>query len=162
MNNDTYESLKEQVWEILKKTPHHRTTVMHLDGVAMLCAFIGLKRSLNVEICRCAGLLHDLWLFCNMPVDGETHKKHGYIGSELARKILLQNGSYSEDKMDIICKMVYNHNDKNNIHDEYSETLKDADSLQHYLNDSNYDKNYNYSGRDKKVLDEFMIKTLHQ
>ena len=50
----------------IKKTPHHRNTIMHLDGVAMLCAFIGLKRGLEVEICRYAGILHDLWLFCHI------------------------------------------------------------------------------------------------
>ncbi len=53
--------------------------------------------------------------------------------------------------------MICNHNDKDIVHDKYSETLKDADALEHYINNSDYDKDYNYHGRDKKIFDEFII-----
>ena len=102
------------------------------------------------------GLLHDLWLYRHgFPCD--IHYQHGYLGSELAREILLENGGYSDEQIKIICRMVYNHNDKNEVHDEYSEALKDADALSHYLNGSNYDKRYNYHGRDIKIFAEFMM-----
>lgn len=154
-----YEKLKEQVWDALKEHPMHRDSVWsHFFGVAMLCGFLGLKRGLDFEVCKCAGLLHDLWLFRNFPLDKDTHKKHGYNGSDLAKGILNENGGYSEEQIEIICRMIYNHNDKDIVHDEYSETLKDADSLEHYLNNSGYDKKYNYYGRDKKIFDEFIIK----
>ncbi len=156
MNIDAYELLKTQVWGLLKNNSNIMNEIMHLDGVAILCGFIGAKRKLNIGICRSAGLLHDLWLYL-MPVDVEIKKQHGYMGSELARNILIKNGGYLEDEIDVICRMIYNHNDKDIIHDGYSEALKDADSLQHYLNDSNYDRGYNHNGRDKKVFEEFMI-----
>jgi HD superfamily phosphodiesterase len=153
-----YETLKAQAWELLgQNADQHKNGIMHLDGVAMLCALIGLKRGLNLEICRCAGLLHDLWLYCNFPLQKGMHERHGHFGSDLARELLIKNGGYSEDKIKIICTMIYNHNDKGIVHDEYSETLKDADALQHYLNDSDYDRRYRYFGRDSKILDEFMI-----
>ena len=155
---EIYEEIKSRVWEILEKSDNH-SAVLHLDGVAMLCAFIGLKRGLDVEICRCAGLFHDLWMYRHgFPLEGDLHSRHGYLGSELAREILLENGGYSAEKIEIICQMVYNHNDKNIVHDEHSEALKDADALQHYLNDSNYDRRYNYHGRIEKMFAEFMIK----
>ena len=153
-----YEKLKEQVWNALKEHPMHRYSVWsHFFGVAMLCGFLGLKRGLDIEVCKCAGLLHDLWLFINFPLDKDMHREHGYNGSDFAKGILNENGGYSEKQIEIICRMIYNHNDKDLIHDEYSETLKDADSLEHYLNNSGYDKNYNYHRRDKKIVDEFMI-----
>jgi len=159
MDAKAYGSLSERVWELLREAPapHLRGVIMHLDTVAMLCELIGLKRGLDAGICRSAGLLHDVWLFSHMPMDVETHRQHGYIGSEFAKDLLTANGGYSDGEIEIICRMIYNHNDKGEIHDEYSETLKDADSLQHYLNGSEYDKRYNYGGRDRKVLDEFMI-----
>ena len=84
---ENYEKLKDQVWETLKDCPMDKASVWsHFYGVAMLCAFLGLKRGLDIEICKCAGLLHDLWLFCNVPLDKDTHKKHGYNGSDFARK----------------------------------------------------------------------------
>jgi len=137
---------------------HTESVWSHFFGVASLCAFLGLKRGLDMEICKCAGLLHDLWLFRNIPLDKDTHKKHGYIGSDFANGILNENGGYSEEQTEIICRMIYNHNDKDIVHDEYSETLKDADALEHYLNNSGYDDKYNYHGHDKKILDEFIIK----
>ena len=84
-------------------------------------------------------------------------KQHGYLGSELAKELLLKNGGYAKDEMETICLMVYNHNDKNIVQDDYSEALKDADAFWHYLNVSDYDKVYDYNGRDKKIVDEFMI-----
>ena len=155
---EIYENLKHRTWEILKKSNNHGA-ILHLDGVAMLCAFIGLKRGLDVEACKCAGLLHDLWMYRHgFPLEGDLHGRHGYLGSELAREILIENGGYSDEQIEVICRMVYNHNDKNDVHDEHSEALKDADALQHYLNGSNYDKRYNYYERDKKIFDEFVIK----
>ena len=159
MNNNSYEKLKKQVWDMLKDCPSHKASVWHhFCGVAVLCAFLGLKRGLDADICKCAGLLHDLWLFLHFPLEYEMHRKHGYIGSELAQKILAQNGGYSEQQIEIICKMIYNHNDKDTVDDVYSETLKDADALEHDLNQSDYDKKYNDHGRIEKILDEFMIK----
>jgi len=154
---ELYEEMKQRVWEILKASDNHGA-ILHLEGVAMLCGFIGLKRGLDVEVCKCAGLLHDLWMYRRgFPLEGDLHSRHGYIGSELARELLLENGGYSNEQTQIICRMVHNHNDKGDVHDDYSEALKDADALQHYLNGSNYDKRYNYHGRDKKIFDEFMI-----
>jgi HD superfamily phosphodiesterase len=126
---------------------HWYSVWSHFFGVAMLCGFLGLKIGLDIEICKSAGLLHDLWLFINIPLDGDMHKKHEYIGSNFAKRILNENGGYSAEKIEIICWMIYNHNDKDIVHDIYSETLKDADSLEHYLNNSGYDKRYDYKGR---------------
>jgi HD superfamily phosphodiesterase len=160
MNTERYEKLKEQVFEVIK----HKVIedfgyihcITHSDGVAVLCVLIGQKRGLNCDICRCAGLLHDLWLYNHgFPMTKEFHSQHGYKGSELARELLQKNGGYTSDEIEKICTAVYHHNDKDDIHDEYSEALKDADIMQHYLNGSGYGQKKNKHGRDKKVFDEF-------
>jgi HD superfamily phosphodiesterase len=133
MDKDRYKSLNETVCEILKYYSNY--WFFHLRETAMLCRLIAIKRSLDDEVCRCAGLLHDLWLAQqSFPLEIGLHGKHGYVGSDIARDMLKQNGGYSDKEIGIICEMIYNHNDKDIAHDEYSEALKDADVLQHYLN----------------------------
>ena len=156
MSSTHYESLKESVWTAMETLPNRNATIVHLNGVAELCALIGIKRGLDVEICRTAGILHDVWLFCHMPLSDEAHARHGYVGSEFAREFLAQHGGYVDGQMDVIFRMIYHHNDKQDIHDEYAEALKDADALQHYLNDSACDRKYRYYGRDQKLLREFI------
>ena len=133
MDKGKYNLLKDKTHEILKE---HQGWLFHLEEVAMLCRLIAIKRGLDDEICRCAGLLHDIWLAQQtFPLEKGMHDKHGYISSDIARDMLKQNGGYSNEKIDIICEMIYNHNDKHIVHDKYSEVLKDADVLQHYLNE---------------------------
>jgi len=133
MDNDRYNLLKGKTHEILNE---NQGWLFHLEEVAMLCRLIAIKRGLDDEVCRCAGLLHDIWLAQQtFPLKIGVHEKHGYLGSDVARDILKQNGGYPDEIIDIICKMIYNHNDKHIVHDEYSEALKDADVLQHYLNE---------------------------
>jgi HD superfamily phosphodiesterase len=132
MDNDRYKLLKNNAHEILKE---NKGWLPHLEEVAMLCRLIAIKRGLDDEICRCAGLLHDIWLAQQtFPLEIGMHEKHGYLGSDIARDMLKQNG-YFDETTDIICEMIYNHNDKHIMHDKYSEALKDADVLQHYLNE---------------------------
>ena len=153
-HTDRSEKIKELVFQKLSESVHTdvKNGIIHLSGVAYLSGYIALKRDLNIELCICAGFLHDLWLYYNMPLHPIVHEKHGHNGSELAMGILKETGLYNDDEMEIICRMIYNHNDKRIIHDEYSEALKDADVLQHYLNNSEYDKKYNDHGRLERLI----------
>jgi HD superfamily phosphodiesterase len=129
--------------------------MVHLAGVAYLGAFLAANRNLNPELCICAGLLHDIWLFQNMgsPDIFDEYVKHGHYGSELAEELLKGTGLYRDEEIEIICRMIHNHNDKSIAQDDYSEVLKDADALQHYLNNTEYDKTrYNYHGRIEKLI----------
>lgn len=157
--SDRYKLLEEKVFESVQKMKEEQKlpAVIHLSGVATLCSLLAAKRNLDVELCRSAGLLHDLWLFCNCPVSVEQHVKHGFYGSLLAEKILRSVSHYSEEEIATICKMIENHNDKDVIQSEYDEILKDADALQHYLNGGAYDAHYRYNGHNTKVLCELGV-----
>lgn len=156
-----YEILKEQVWNILLRDCTDKSqpakSIVHLTGVAMLGAMIAMKRNLNPEIAQCAGLLHDVWLYVHIPVDAESHRKHGHLGSELAQEILVASDCFEKEEINLITTMIHHHNDKDISHDTYSEVLKDADALQHFLRDSDYDRKYRYEGRIEKILEEFGI-----
>jgi HD superfamily phosphodiesterase len=160
MDNDNYSLLRTEVWKTLEKTLEEKHTgidyywLLHMEEVAILCRLIALKRGLDTDICRCAGLLHDIWLACQtFPIEAGLHGQHGYRGSETARDMLKKNGGYSDEKINIICEMIYNHNDKHIVHDEYSEALKDADALQHHLNGDNW-YGQNRLERGSKVAEE--------
>ena len=157
--NDRFEVLKKIVCEKLRSASNGQVdlAILHLYGVSILCSLIAMKRGLNAEICKSAGILHDLWLFLNMPLSPAEHAKHGMYGSDEARELLKSMGAYTDIEIDTICTMIDRHNEKNVIDDEYDEVLKDADALQHYLNNSEYDKKYRYNERQIKVLDEFGV-----
>jgi HD superfamily phosphodiesterase len=134
-----------------------QTAIEHLYSVSLLCGLIAMKRGLHVEVCQCAGLLHDLWLYCQLPLKPGEHQRHAEFGGVEARGILESIGEYSADEIDLICATIHNHNDKNLIHGEYDEALKDADALAHYLRNSAYDRKYKYEGRHVKILTELGI-----
>lgn len=106
---------------------------VHLYGVSSICRLLALKRGLDAELCGIAGMLHDISSYkLGNSID------HSKLGSIEARKILNEAKCFEDEEIDIICKSIYNHSDKNEIHSVYDEILKDADVLQHYLNNSKF------------------------
>jgi len=151
-NVDRNEIVKKTVLQMLNDDFN---AIAHLVGVAYLSGYIAVNRKLNTELCICAGMLHDLWLYRNLtaPDIYVKYGLHGQYGSSLARELLKETMLYSDDEIEIVCRMIYNHHDKASVHDEYSEVLKDADALQHYLNNSEYDRTrYKYYGRIEKLI----------
>ena len=81
-NQSRHETLNRKVWEMLAalRNGQQQQAIVHLSRVASLCGLIAMKRKLDPEICQTAGLLHDLWLYCNFPVDPMDHRRHGQYG----------------------------------------------------------------------------------
>jgi uncharacterized protein len=99
---ERFELLRKIVSDRLRncKDKHNQDGAnQHLYGAALLCGLIAMKRSLDAEICKSAGLLHDLWLYCNLPLSIDEHQKHGEYGSAVAREILTGMCSYSSDEI---------------------------------------------------------------
>lgn len=125
------ETLRSYIDEILlnmKDTEERRCAYIHLYGVAQTCAMIAEKRNSNTELATMAGMLHDLYSYKTMVRDN-----HAHLGAELARKILKELNLISNEEIDLICSAIYNHSDKDKIHLELDEIIKDADVLQHCL-----------------------------
>ena len=123
----------------------------HLYGVSHFCAMIALKREQNAELATMAGLLHDFYSY--KMVDQVNHAEKGAI---LARETLDFLKITDEKETGLICEAIHNHTDKINLHSDFDEILKDADTLQPYLyNISVVETNEARKDRIKKLSEEF-------
>ncbi len=109
---------------LYSEEPEFETT--HLENVILHSMHLSKKRNLDEKLVMAIAMGHDL---------GRTHlkihgKKHAKTGSKLMKK-LLKDSDFSEEEKRIICDAIEHHNEKNKIHNEYDELIKDADSLAH-------------------------------
>jgi len=105
---------------------------IHTYGVVQCCTLLASKRGLNPEFACVCGLLHDLYSY-------KTGFRifHGINGAEMTRvafKHELKDVFTNEEQI-LIESAIFHHMDKDHVHDEYDEVLKDADILQHWLFD---------------------------
>ena len=112
---------------------------VHSYGVSQCCALLALKRGMNVELATAIGLLHDVYSYKT----GST-ALHSHNGAEMVR-VAFKHGLrdlFAEDEQTIIKSAIYHHSDKDHVHDEYDELLKDSDILQHLSFDATYGSIY--------------------
>lgn len=129
---DRIEKIKYLINQMLlndKYNEERLTTYNHLLCVSQFCALIAKKRKLNSELATIAGLLHDIYYFKTL-----EHFNHAHLSAELARDILEDFNIATDDEIKIISNAIYHHSDKENTHNEFDEMLKDADVLQHNIN----------------------------
>jgi HD superfamily phosphodiesterase len=105
-----------------------RTAYIHLYGVAQSCALIALKRRENAELATMAGMLHDIYSYTKASTQDHAHK-----GAVLAREILTSLQITNRDETKMICDAIYAHSDKQVVHSDFDEVLKDADVFQFQL-----------------------------
>lgn len=125
------EHLREIIDEILRKQPDQqesRCGFVHLYGVAAVCAMIALKRGLDSDLCSTAGMLHDIWSYKT-----GSSAKHAELGAAEAEKMLRESGNYTDEEISAIKSAILHHSNKQEIHGDMCELLKDADVLQHHL-----------------------------
>lgn len=120
---------------------------IHLYAVSSFCNLLALKRGINAELCTISGMLHDIYTYKT-----GNSTEHAILGSIEARKILSELNCFSKEEADIICKAIHNHSSKLDIDGIYDETLKDADTLHHYL----YDINAKVAKKEKKRLEKLI------
>ena len=101
---------------------------VHLFGVAQACVMIALKRGEDAELACIAGYLHDIASYTTG--DGTAHARRG---AEMARKLLKATELFTAEEIEKICVAIMLHSDKGRQDDSFSEILKDADVMQHFL-----------------------------
>lgn len=104
--------------------------IVHLYGVSLAAAMIARKRGLDPELSSMAAMLHDLHAYKTGSYDDHAHR-----GAELAGNILRELRLTDEGETDIICSAIYHHDDKLVVDSPMDEVLKDADVIQHCMND---------------------------
>ncbi len=128
-----FEEIREIVDDLLLRQQDlesRRCGYVHLYGVSAVCRLLALKRGLDLEIARIAGLFHDIYVYTT----GLT-VCHAVNSAEQVRVILRDLTLFTADEQRIICSAIFHHSDKKLIHQPYDELLKDADLFQHYLDD---------------------------
>jgi len=128
---DRIETLRKHIDEILLKMTNveeRRCAYIHLYGVAQFSALIALKRGENDELAVMAGMLHDIYSYAEMDTVNHARK-----GATLAKEILTSLRLTNDDETKMICDAIYTHSDKETVHSDFNEVLKDADVFQHCL-----------------------------
>lgn len=104
----------------------------HAYGVAQCASLLAVKRGIDSDTAYVCGLLHDIYSFKT----GYT-PFHAINGAEMIR-VAFKNelrDIFTEEEQKLIKSAVFHHSDKEHLHDEYDEVLKDSDLLQHWLSD---------------------------
>lgn len=102
----------------------------HLYGVSLAAVLIARRRGMDPELPAMAAMMHDMNAYLSGSYDDHAHK-----GADLARTFLQELGQTTPEEDDIICSMIWHHDDKGNIDSPLDEVLKDADVIHHCFND---------------------------
>lgn len=104
-----------------------RAAYVHSYCVSECCNILAIKRGLDITIAISIGLLHDLYSYKT-----GVRKLHAPNGAEMVRVAFKYDlkDIFSDEEQIIIQSAIYHHSDKEHIHDEYDELLKDADTMQ--------------------------------
>jgi HD superfamily phosphodiesterase len=131
-----YLIIEEKVHQLLSKIYLEALKIhayKHLHGCVMMITQLAIKRQLNVELARIAAILHDIATYSeNCP-----HRIHAQKSAILAQSILEETTLFSESEIHTIVSMIEHHSQKDIVHDEMCELLKDADALTSYYDDLN-------------------------
>ena len=125
------ETLRKYIDEVLLNmtdVEERRHAYVHLYGVAQACTLIALKRGEDAELATLVGMLHDIYSYAKMDT-----KEHAHNGAILAREILTSLKITNDDETEMICNAIYTHSEKDAVHSDFNEVLKDADVLQQCL-----------------------------
>ncbi len=125
---------------------------IHTYGVAQLCSMLAAKRGLNPELAYISGLLHDIYTYYT-----GSSLCHAISGADMARVVIRVMNIFTDEEKAIILSSIFYHSDKAHIHDEYDEVLKDADAIQHYMNEACFHIFTPFRPRLFKVLEELGI-----
>ena len=132
-----------------------RCAYIHLYGVSQSCALLAKKRKENPELAVIAGMLHDIYSYSTMDSDDHAHK-----GAKMAKEILESLKTESKEmftakEINLISTAIYNHSDKELVHDALSEILKDADVMQHILYNPLFEIKPHEQARFRNLSEEF-------
>jgi uncharacterized protein len=131
-----------------------RKYIAHMYGVARLCTVLAIKRDLDTELATTIGLLHDIDYMTGRGLDN-----HAVKAAEQAKEVLESMRAYNTDEIGIIVSAIRWHDDIDLIHAPYDELLKDADVMDHYLQNPDSPISERKAPRLKRLCSELGIKS---
>lgn len=144
--------IKEYADKVISKITHEeerKQAFIHTYGVAQCCALLASSRGLNNELAYISGLMHDLYAYFS-----GSYLCHSQSGADMSKVVLNQMDLFTKDEKTTILSAIFYHANKDIVHGEYDEILKDADLLEPFLNSGCSGVHYRHLPRLKKVLAE--------
>ena len=142
------------ILDLIEDADEKRAAYIHSYGVSHCCALLAVKRGLNLELATIIGLLHDVYSYKT----GVTawHSQNGAEMVRVAFKYRLAD-LFTDEEQTIIKSAIYHHANKDMVHDEYDEMLKDSDILQRLSFDTTY--GWAYGQRLLRIMQELLLPT---
>ena len=142
------------IFDRIENADEKRAAYIHSYGVSHCCALLAAKRGLDLELATIIGLLHDVYSYKTGVL--AWHSQNGAEMVCVAFKYSLTD-LFSEEEQTIIKSAIYHHANKDIVHDEYDELLKDSDILQRLSFDTTY--GWAYGQRLLRVMKELSLPT---
>ncbi|MFH1450649.1 MAG: HD domain-containing protein [archaeon] len=117
----------------------------HINSCIQITRLLAIKRGLDRDLATVIAALHDLSV-----IDTGSYKEHAHRSAELAKPLL---SDFTEDEQKTIINAIYNHSDKQVYSkDQYTELIKDADTLDCCL----YDDTVYSAEKPPEIAKEYM------
>lgn len=154
MKINRIEVISAVVSEMIATLPEERRqkAYIHLFGTAQTAGLIALRRGVNAELAQISGLLHDYRKYLT-----GVDEKHAEESADAVMPILAKTGLFSVCEIGNITRAIANHSDKENVGLPLDEVLKDADILQHVLQNTTLPIRDKYEKRFEKLKKEFSL-----
>ena len=154
MEINRVEVIAAVVSEMISSLPKERQqkAYVHLFGTAHTAGLIALRRGLDAELAQICGLLHDYY-----KLQTDIDEDHAKKGADAVMPILAKTGLFNVCEIGNIARAIANHSDKENVGLPLDEALKDADVLQHILQNVTYPMKDKYVKRYEKLKKEFSL-----
>ncbi len=127
-----YTLLKDTFFKTLEKSTagiYKQKAYFHSIQVTQIAMMLAKERNLDIELAAIIGLFHDYSQFIRL-----SSFNHAKYSGEMVLE-LLQQYPFTDEEINTIYTAIINHSDKETVHDEYSELIKDADLLVKYYDD---------------------------
>jgi len=122
----------------------------HQASTLQFARILALKRGLPVDICAVGLLFHDI----NSVIYGK-YQDHAHLGTPIVMKILRKLDGFSDEEMDQIARIIYNHSDKHVwTKDPFQEIGKDIDVLDCFLYKGAFD--YYLGNKPLPILKDYL------
>ena len=142
------ELIRDLVDQIISKINNEtmkRNAYVHTYGVCYLSSIYANRLNLDEELLCIMAMLHDIAKY----KDNVGHKDHALKSAIIAKELLTNTNSFTNDEIQLITNAISLHSHKYLKHDDcYTEALKDCDILASYL----YDKNITIPQQNKHRL----------
>ncbi len=123
MKDIFFKMVEDQCFGIMKQKSY-----FHSIQVMTICQQLSLKKHLNLELVSIMALFHDYSQYVY-----HSSFQHALKSAQATKDIMLQSNLFSDEEINCVYQAILHHSDKDKIHDDYSELLKDGDIIAQYL-----------------------------